>query len=923
LYTPRRASEDVVSLLARRHGLALASLFRADAPADHGSHAVLLDGPLGSFAVSTNVDVSPARASSWVWSANLPHHVLIGEDTVHVTRWDKPGAPVEVSRRRLDSEPDQFFDFLRKDRVQDGRDVVAHAMDLFRRVRSAVEHAGLPDTCSMTAYLALLAASATGSPTDPDFDRISQAYTLPDDYRDIIQRLPSRTVEATLRHFSGLRIADQTLQAYPALAMRHASGAIFQEAHYTLLAGGGQPDLFGEVAPARARSASRGVVHFTPPSLARGLSEQALSRLSGLHQRSELIVADITCGSGAFLIECLRTLERLNYRGRITIYGRDLSPAAVDMARFVLGLAAAEWPGPQRCQIDIAVQDTLREMLGVRPDVIVMNPPFLAWPSQDADAREALRAVLGSAWAGRPDISTGFVLRAVDALRSDGVLAALLPASTLETSAGTRWRERLTERHSASLVARFDNLSIFSHATVRLGALVLGGNPTEPLEVRSGPAPEAAGDVLRALRRGERGDDGNADAPATWSIRPGAHSLRMAPGLPTSGEAWWAWPGTVPVSELFTVRQGIRTGHNPAFVFSPTQVQDLPLAEQDAFRAAITSEDIVGGRASTRVMIFYPYAPPWDSIADEAELFERLPVFATRYLLPLRTELRARARANEKWWRLSLPRGALTRGRPLFVTKYFAGPGGVALDAERADLVLQGFGWIPTERAAAMFGEGWGRTVPRLVFAYLAILNSNAFFEIVAAHSNTTRGGQFDMSQRYVDQLPLIDLTQVEPEHQQAVASLATVGRAIHIGKTAELPSGAIAAAEAAIKSLYRRLRPNAQPVVAADADAGERPHWLERFIEAERSPEGRKQRVDVLVDLRQRAKAGAFVEIDNALRQVDPSDLNDYALSTLLRGTFAMRLHLPHWTAFRDNAARVFEERGRNLDVVMIGLYR
>jgi adenine-specific DNA-methyltransferase len=920
LYTPRRDSEDVVSLLARRHGLALASLFRADAPTDRGSHAVLLDGPLGSFAVSTDVEVDPTRASSWVWSANLPHHVLIGRDSVHVTRWDQPSASVAWKRQHLEREPDEFFDYLRRDRVQDPRNVVAHAMDLFRRVRTAVEHADLPDQCAMTAYLTLLAATATGSPTDPDFDRIGQAYALPDDYREIVRRLSPQTVEATLEHFSGLQVADQTLRAYPALAMRHASGAIFQEAHYTLLTGTGEPDLFGVVAPARAQTVSRGVVHFTPPSLARGLSEQALGQLDDLHERPELLIADITCGSGAFLIECLRTLERLDYKGRITVYGRDLSPAAVDMARFVLGLAAAEWPGPQRSRIDIGVQDTLRETLDVRPDVIVMNPPFMAWPSQDAADRETLRAVLGSAWAGRPDISTGFVLRAVEALQPNGVLAALLPASTLETEAGSRWRDRLRERHPVALVARFDNLSIFSHATVRLGAIVLGGRPKEALEVRSGPSPEAVGDVLRALRRGEREDDSDAAASVAWTIRPGATSLRLAPGLPTRGEAWWNGPHTVPVNALFEVKQGIRTGYNQAFVFSQAEVQGLPPEEQAAFRAAITSEDIIGGRAPTRVMIFYPYGPPWDEMADEADLMARLPVFAARQLLHRRETLQGRARATARWWNLSLPRGALTRGRPIFVTKYFAGPGGIALDAERANLVLQGFGWIPTERATAMFGQAWGRTVPASVFAYLAILNSNAFFEIVAAHSNTTRGGQFDMSQRYVDDLPLIDLAQVPPEQQPIVADLATLGRAIHVGETATLPPGAVTAAEAGIKALYRGHVLPTEPVTAGDAVM---PAWLARFIEAEKNPDGRKQRVAVLVDLRQRAKAGAFVEIDNALRQVDPSELNDYALSTLLRGTFAMRLHLPFWTAFRDRAADVFRERGRDLNAVMIGLNR
>ena len=921
MITPSDADDDIVSLLSIEQGLAVVSLFPEASPPGAGTHAVLLDGPRGSFAISVGPEIEPTLATSWSWSANVPHHVQIDAGRVRVTRWDRPDPVARTTLAELERDTGRFFDSLRRDAVEDPRTVVSHSMDLFRRVRAMVSQTELPDRAAMTAYLALLATLNGGMADAPDrLEHLGRAFDLPDDYREIVRRLPERLVDATLRDFSRLQLGGHGLQTNPVLAMRHASGAIFQEAHHTFLASG-QIDLFDYVAPVRSQAQRRGVVHFTPPPLARSLADRALGRLGDLHRRTSIAIADITCGSGAFLIECLRSLERSRYAGRVTIHGRDISPAAVDMARFAIGLAASDWPGRDRCRIDVAVQDTLREPFGLSADVMVMNPPFLSWASQDAETRATLGEVLGNAKGGRPDVSTAFVKRAVDALRDDGALAALVPASVLETAAGEAWRRQVTARHPAGLVARFDNLSIFPHATVRLGAIVVGGRGPEALEVRSGVDQDAVGDVLRALRRGARGDDVRAEGGPTWTIRPGDGSLRLPAGQPTDEAPWWTdAPGTVPLGELFTIRQAIRSGLNGAFVLTQLQHRALPEDERAAFRPAIASNDIRHGRLISHVMVFYPYSPPWNGIGDEAELRRRLPVYAERYLFPHRDRLRGRAGFGDRWWLLTRPHEKQSeRHRSVFVSKYFAGPGGIALDVERNTLMVQGFSWTPTSRLLSLTGEPRRGTVPAPLFAYLAILNSEAFFEIVAASSNVQRGGQFDMSSRYIAGLPLVDLAQVAPRERQTIADLATVGRALHLGTVATLADDALESVERAVRALFRRADPG--PMSARTGDA--LPPWLDRFLEAEKDPTGRKQRVEVLVELRQRAKAGAFEEIDDALRQVDLGRLNDFAVNTLLRGTFAMRLHLPSWASFRDRAAEVFRERGRDPDAVMVGLYR
>lgn len=149
-------SDQVASNWAERFGLALAPLFsHSDADSEH--HHVLLDGGLGRFALSVG---EPAEAalelrSSWAWSSNLPHHIAVIKDRVSVSRWDRPGAEV-LTLASVERRLEAFYDYLIADRVRSNKRVADHLVGLFRRVRSLVAEAGLPDIRSTDAYLAFL-----------------------------------------------------------------------------------------------------------------------------------------------------------------------------------------------------------------------------------------------------------------------------------------------------------------------------------------------------------------------------------------------------------------------------------------------------------------------------------------------------------------------------------------------------------------------------------------------------------------------------------------------------------------------------------------------------------------------------------------------------------------------------------------------
>ena len=142
-----------------------------------------------------------------------------------------------------------------------------------------------------------------------------------------------------LKRLTVHRAPCRLLKLYPALAIRHAGGQLFQEAHFELIRGSNGFDLFGLIGNVDVQPTSRGGTHFTPPALARSIVEQTLAALPDIAARKRLSLCDPACGSGAFLHEALRALRRAGFNGKLTLVGRDVSIAAIAMARFVMAAA--------------------------------------------------------------------------------------------------------------------------------------------------------------------------------------------------------------------------------------------------------------------------------------------------------------------------------------------------------------------------------------------------------------------------------------------------------------------------------------------------------------------------------------------------------------------------------------------------------
>ncbi len=723
--------------------------------AERGSRFVLLNGLRGSFCLDLRgQDPDPAEARSVAWSANVGHYVALAHQAVVVHPWDRrSGAPERYAFASVAGQLEDFHHYLEKTSPDASSSVVSHGMRAFRGLRTALGKE-VDGPTALKAFLLFLACAHEGQDAGAlDLTR----WEIGEEAVRAARHATAEDWSSLVAEFTGGR-KNEALELRIDLLLRHASGFMFQEAHYEALLVDIHQMKFDFAAPEPARvrrlEDSQGL-HFTPPALSRTLVEESLHLLD-LPREQQLTVFDPACGSGELLREALRQLRLQRYSGRLRLIGWDISDAACAMARFALAWDLRNEPAA--VNVEIRRRDSLADPAGwpAKVDILLMNPPFVSWQNLDPSQREALHQTLGARLRYRPDLSLGFLAKAAETVRPGGVLASFLPSSFLSGESAEPVRRRLSETLSARLVARLGSHTLFPGAIVEAAIYigVAGGDGKDsPLALWSDYRPDSAYASLRELRKARA-----SGSRLVYPVTGGGYSIyydaelgsRNVSWSPRPYESWTLLKSLAQqprVRQIFHVHQGSRTGHKRSFVLTREEWRSLPRTERRFFRPAVLNGSIVDGVLNDQAYAFFPYGT--HEISAEAELKRLLPDYYARFLRPHRDALRERTRAKpDAWWRLSERRAWQEQPLPKLVSAYFGEEGSFAWDETGRFVVVQGFAWLSR--------TGLEGAIPRKpALGYLAIFNSHLFTRLLSASSNHVGGGQWDLSPRFVDEIPL------------------------------------------------------------------------------------------------------------------------------------------------------------------------
>jgi hypothetical protein len=666
-------------------------------------------------------------ALDWTWSSQLTTHIQIGSDEV-IARQVATAAPLlRFNRSQVEQNLEAFFDVVVSKRIEPQVNIADHIVSCFRAHRQAAFAFGLDRSQWLRSFLEIIEEEISGDPH-------GSSSPLGGDHKERVRE------ELRYSRIMGRRPDF-------AVTMRHAAGMVFQETHAELAAEPLEPQLFGLAALSPSSTRNRLGAYYTPPGLARILADLVVA--DHLTQHS-LRIVDPACGSGIFLCEVLRALERKGFQGHVELIGYDTSADAIAMADFALRHNDAQ----RAFSKTLEVQDFLSLDGSLEADIILMNPPFLALPEMPAEVRNRLQDVLGESFRYRPDLSMAFTSLGLLNLKEGGTLATLLPSGALSQQGGGNWRESVLRTTDVELIAVLGDHGMFRDAMVNIAALVVHKTTTR---LHSSPvmlwASQKRGASSSALRRLRRWYDGSRQTERTldWSIyntsqkmlvdrpdwTPRPYSLGDLPVRLAST------PNIATVHDLFHVELGIRVGNlKPYLQLDVSAVQALPAKERALFRPVAETRSIRHGRVEPVSWLFYPKTP-----LTTAEIAQIAPRFFQRHLSSL--SLNPNARVDLERAR----RATNLRASPRIVARAFLSTDSFAVDLEGAFVVVQGYSWLPKR---PVINSPF--PIEDILRDYCFVFNSRLFFALLRENGRIVAGGQVDGAKSQISRVSVPDL---------------------------------------------------------------------------------------------------------------------------------------------------------------------
>jgi len=746
--------------------------------AENQERYVLLNGSKGNFCLDFMGGIDQVSQRIAAWSCDVGHYVTITGDSVIVNRWDKGAAEERFSCRSVFVNLPEFHRHLEKTTPDQSRNIVNHVLAVFRRIRTVV---GEQDNgiSSLRVLLHLLASAAAGQ--DSLLNSDLARWGLTPEVVEPSQQIADATWRPLYNDLSGLGRYDTFPPEFD-LVIRHASGAVFQDAHLQaqIPEQGWLAGLEGPAFIDPQSIPSESGVYFTPAALARTLAEEAV-RAARPMANAVVVIFDPACGSGELLKECLRLLKQRERTGPVRVIGWDKSAAAVDMARFVLAWESRAWL-PNQVVIEISQHDSLTETnwpSGI--DILVMNPPFKSWQLMAPPEQDTVSRILGNS--AKPNLAMAFARRALEVLGNDGVLAMIAPNSLLEGDSGRDTREAIANSLIPRLVARLGDQSYFARALVDAG-LYVGKRKSVDQPVTPGAVlwADSRQNSLNYALRGLRRWRGAEIEP----MEGDGFSVYLRSDIATTGDSWVArgynaWSTykrfqhsekMVPASKMFVIKQGIRLG-NDVFIMLKEYVHGMRKSEQRFFRPAVMNTSIANARLNHAHYAFYPYTAGLPKITTEEELERAVPQYYKERLLPAKKVLSARKtliRQTElKWWDLLWSRSWQVEPGPKIVSKYFGGKQAFAFDKVGDFVVVVGHAWLLKRGEVEQ-----ELTDDEIYLATLAYLSSSVAYDLIAYLSPQISGGQLDLSNKYLEHMPVPNLANLTPERLSELIQMGT-----------------------------------------------------------------------------------------------------------------------------------------------------
>lgn len=737
-------------------------------PLDELNRFLMLNGGSGDFCLQT--DEREELETDFYensWSTNTKNFVVVGDNKVKVFNWLNKSSE-EVELEKVENSKEKFYKYLVSKSYKTENDVVPFIIDIFRQLRNFTKEKKNPSVAINILYQLLISI-------EEDVTQIKY-----NDWKIENIKLPSEFENYSERLKNGVKGIKPKLD----LILRHSSGALFQEAHREVVYFDSQLDLFNGISSnISIKKDAYSSVHYTPQYLARSIVENCLKYLD--LKKTILKIFDPACGSSEFLIEALKQLKNLGYNGIVKVVGWDTSESAINTSKFLLQYERRQWNNKLDFEIKI-VEDSLSEIWENDYDLILMNPPFISWELlTDAKSKESLAATFGTHLKMvKPNQASAFFYKSVLALNSEGIIGCVLPTSIFTFDSYKHLRNEINEQLSLKLLAKLGNF-IFEDALTDV-SFFIGQKPKSSLIPKLIWTKNDKGNAQEALREFRK-----MEANGAFSKDDRNYSIYNPSIFPTVTDTWkiislkenntlkdlerFVSEGLLSkISDIFIVKQGIRTGNNSIFIISEKDFENIPKVERQFYRKVVTNESIKNGNLRLTNYVWYPYNKDGLSLSNETD-FEKSASYSFNKLIEHKKELLKRPRIKpESWWQLSEHRAWLRNQEVRLFSTEFGKSDSFAFDKNGEYVVERGNGWIPKKE---FLTEDY--------YFYLSVFSSSIFDILLSIFSKQLAGGNwYDLGAKYTSNIPIPNVHSILVKDNLAYQKLVELGMELSNGNS-------------------------------------------------------------------------------------------------------------------------------------------
>lgn len=673
------------------------------------------------------------------WSTNTKNFVVINNDNIKVYNWLSEEVET-IPKQQVENYSDRFYKYLLSKSYKTESDVVPFVLDIFRRLRNVTLEREKPSDALNLLFKLLI--------------------SLEEDYSNIDYEkwgIRDSEIPSQFDYFVELmRLGVKSINPRLDLILRHVSGTLFQEAHREVIYFNPQRDLFGGISNQLfMKEDMYSSIHYTPQFLARSIVENCLKYLD--FSVKKIKIFDPACGSSEFLIEVLKQLKNLGYSGEIDVKGWDISESAVNTSKFLLQYEKrTQWNDDNMTFEVRQVNNSLEEKWDDDFDLILMNPPFLSWELlRNMEERDVVLETLGGeVRKGKPNLASAFFYKSVKSLNNQGILGCILPSSIFTYDSYNNLRNEINEDLTIKIIAKLGNF-VFEDALADV-SFFIGQKPKTrdlPKLIWSKNEKGIVQNVLRDLRR--------MDINNQQAVEEKNYSIYTSTKFPIISDNWkiislaetkfiknierFVQDGLLTrVSNLFSVKQGIRTG-SKMFIIKLSQFEDIPISEKRYYRKMINNESIKNGVIEIKNYVWYPYDEKGLIIKNE-ETFREIAPYSYEKLSSFKDQLSNRARKDENsWWILSEHRAWLINNEKRLYSTEFGNANSFGFDKLGEYVIERGNGWIPKKEFT--FDD---------YYFYLAFFSSNIFNRLLSIYSKQLAGGEwYDLGKKNTSNIPI------------------------------------------------------------------------------------------------------------------------------------------------------------------------